>query len=67
VPGVIEIEKCFIRRMGLSFYVDLHVLVNGDISVREGHRIAHEVKRAIQQAEARIANVLVHVEPAPVA
>jgi divalent metal cation (Fe/Co/Zn/Cd) transporter len=53
--------------MGLSFYVDLHVLVNGDISVREGHRIAHEVKRAIQQAEARIANVLVHVEPAPVA
>jgi cation diffusion facilitator family transporter len=67
VPGVIEIEKCFIRKMGLSFYVDLHVLVNGDISVREGHRIAHEVKRAIQQAEARIANVLVHVEPAPVA
>jgi cation diffusion facilitator family transporter len=67
VPGVIEIEKCFIRKMGLSFYVDLHVLVNGDISVREGHRIAHQVKRAIQLAEARIANVLVHVEPAPVA
>jgi len=65
VPGVIEIEKCFIRKMGLSFYVDLHVLVSGDISVREGHRIAHEVKRAIQQADARIADVLVHVEPAP--
>src|SRR6267143_1331565 len=60
VPGVNEIEKCFIRKMGLSFYVDLHVLVNGDISVREGQRIAHQVKRAIQQAEARIANVLVH-------
>jgi cation diffusion facilitator family transporter len=65
VPGVNEIEKCFIRKMGLSFYVDLHVLVSGDISVREGHRIAHEVKRAIQQADARIADVLVHVEPAP--
>jgi cation diffusion facilitator family transporter len=64
VPGVIEVEKCFIRKMGLSFYVDLHVGVNGEISVREGHHIAHEVKHAIQQADKRIANVLVHIEPA---
>jgi len=64
VPGVIELDKMFVRKMGLSFYVDLHVKVNGDISVREGHEIAHEVKRAIQQSEARIADVLVHVEPA---
>ena len=63
VPGVVEVEKCFIRKMGLSFYVDLHVGVNGEISVREGHRIAHEVKRAIQQTDARIADVLVHIEP----
>src|SRR4029077_9345795 len=41
VPGVAEVEKCFLRKMGLSFYADLHVGVNGDISVREGHRIAH--------------------------
>lgn len=64
VPGVLEVEKCFLRKMGLSFYADLHIGVNGDISVREGHRIAHEVKRAIQHAEPRIADVLVHVEPA---
>jgi len=64
VPGVIEIEKPLIRKMGLSFYVDLHVKVNAEISVREGHDIAHEVKRAIQQSDQRIANVLVHVEPA---
>lgn len=63
VPGVIEVEKCFIRKMGLSFYVDLHVGVNGNISVREGHRIAHDVKRAIQDSDARIADVLVHIEP----
>jgi cation diffusion facilitator family transporter len=63
VPGVIEVEKCFIRKMGLSFYVDLHVGVNGNISVREGHRIAHDVKRAIQASDARIADVLVHIEP----
>jgi cation diffusion facilitator family transporter len=63
VPGVVEIEKCFIRKMGLSFYVDLHVGVDGNISVREGHRIAHAVKRAIQESDKRIADVLVHIEP----
>jgi cation diffusion facilitator family transporter len=64
VPGVIEIEKLLIRKMGLSFYVDLHVKVNGAISVREGHHIAHAVKRAIQDSDRRIADVLVHIEPA---
>jgi divalent metal cation (Fe/Co/Zn/Cd) transporter len=38
--------------------------VNGNISVREGHDIAHQVKRAIQETDPRIADVLVHVEPA---
>lgn len=64
VPGVLEIDKCLLRKMGLDFYVDLHVGVDGNISVREGHRIAHEVKRAIQQSDPRIADVLVHIEPA---
>lgn len=64
VPGVIEIEKLFIRKMGLSFYVDLHVKVNGEISVREGHHIAHEVKGAIRESDQRIVDVLVHIEPA---
>jgi divalent metal cation (Fe/Co/Zn/Cd) transporter len=64
VPGVIEVDKSLVRKMGLNFYVDLHVGVNGRISVHEGHHIAHEVKRAIQATDPRIADVLVHVEPA---
>ncbi len=64
VDGVREVEKFYIRKMGLIFYVDLHVGVDGGISVREGHRIAHAVKRAIQQEDQRIADVLVHIEPA---
>jgi cation diffusion facilitator family transporter len=64
VPGVIDVEKCLIRKMGLDFYVDLHVGVNGSISVLEGHEIAHQVKTAIQQRDPRIADVLVHIEPA---
>src|SRR5436309_4857252 len=64
VPGVIEVEKCFVRKMGLSFYVDLHVRVDESITVREGHDIAHEAKRAIRETDGRIADALVHVEPA---
>lgn len=64
VPGVINVEKCLVRKMGISFYADLHVGVEGGISVREGHDIAHQVKDAIKQTDARIADVLVHIEPA---
>ncbi|MBA3544831.1 MAG: cation transporter [Chthoniobacterales bacterium] len=64
VPGVIGIDKCFVRKMGLEFYVDLHVGVDERISVRAGHDLAHKVKDAIKQTNPRIADVLVHIEPA---
>jgi cation diffusion facilitator family transporter len=64
VPGVLNVEKCLVRKMGISFYVDLHVGVDGAISVRDGHAIAHQVKDAIKSSDTRIADVLVHVEPA---
>jgi cation diffusion facilitator family transporter len=64
VPGVLEVEKCHARKMGLDYYVDLHVGVDGNISVHEGHVIAHRVKATIQQSDSRIADVLVHIEPA---
>src|SRR3954471_12627668 len=63
VPGVLEVEKCLVRKMGISFYVDLHVGVDGAISVRDGHHIAHQVKDAIKENDHRIADVLVHIEP----
>jgi divalent metal cation (Fe/Co/Zn/Cd) transporter len=50
--------------MGLDYYVDLHVGVDGNITVHEGHEIAHRVKSALQQSDSRIADVLVHIEPA---
>jgi len=64
VPGVIDLDKCFVRKMGVSYYVDLHVQVDGSISVREGHNLAHRVKDIIRGADSRIADVLVHIEPA---
>ncbi len=63
VPGVSEIEKCRVRKMGLQFYVDLHVRVNANMSVRDGHHIAHLVKDAVREADPAIADVLVHIEP----
>lgn len=63
VPGVDGIEKCRVRKMGLEYYVDLHVGVDGLISVAAGHDIAHRVKDAVRAADARIADVLVHIEP----
>lgn len=64
VPGVLEVEKCLVRKMGLSYYVDLHIGVDETISVKSGHSIAHRVKDAIRGTDPRIADVLVHVEPA---
>jgi divalent metal cation (Fe/Co/Zn/Cd) transporter len=62
-PQVIGIEKCHVRKVGFRFYVDLHVVVEGSLSVREGHRIAHEVKARVMQSVPRVAEVLVHIEP----
>ena len=64
VPGVAGLDQCRVRKMGLEFYVDLHVGVDAEMSVREGHRIAHEVKDAIRRAIPEVADVLVHIEPA---
>lgn len=64
VPGVVEIDQCRIRKMGVAFYVDLHAKVDADITVREGHRIAHSVKDALRRSNPSIVDVLVHIEPA---
>lgn len=63
VEGVRDLEKCFVRKMGFEYFVDLHVLVDAELPVREGHRIAHAVKDAIMDADPRITEVLVHIEP----
>jgi len=63
VPGVADIDKCRIRKAGLEHYVDIHVGVDAELTVREGHRIAHHVKDAIRVAQPSVADVLVHIEP----
>ena len=63
VRGVKGTEKCFVRKTGMLFYIDLHVLVDGDISVKEGHAISHQLKDCLQNIWPEIADVLIHIEP----
>jgi cation diffusion facilitator family transporter len=63
VPGVSELDQCRVRKMGLEYFVDLHVGVPPQLSVREGHRIGHAVRDAVRASNPAIADVLVHIEP----
>jgi cation diffusion facilitator family transporter len=63
VPGVGGVDVLRVRRSGLVFLVDIHVEVDGDLPVREGHAIAHRVKNRVLQSELPVLDVLVHIEP----
>jgi cation diffusion facilitator family transporter len=63
VPGVVGVEKCQVRKVGFSYYVNLHIIVHGEISVSQGHSIAHKVEDTILKEAPRVAEALVHVEP----
>ncbi len=63
VSGVEAIDKCYVRKMGFEYYVDIHVRVNGSLNVREGHRIAHAVKDRLRAMNPAIRDALVHIEP----
>ena len=65
MPGVRGVEKCFARKTGLRYHVDLHLEVDPEMTVRQSHEIAHEVRLHIRGALDWVADVLVHVEPAP--
>lgn len=63
VEGVVETEKCYVRKTGMTFFVDLHIAVDAEITVKMGHDIAHEVKDRLLSEFPEIADVLIHVEP----
>jgi cation diffusion facilitator family transporter len=64
VEGVAAIDKCRIRKAGLHLALDIHVVVDGDLTVRRGHEIAHLVKDRLLASQHRINDVIVHIEPA---
>ena len=63
VEGIIDTEKCFIRKAGMQYHVDLHAIVDANISVKEGHDLAHKLKDTLRQEIPQLGHVLIHVEP----
>jgi len=64
VEGVTGIDMCRVRKSGLGLWVDIHVEVPADMTVREGHSIAHRVKDALIASNHNVMDALVHIEPA---
>jgi cation diffusion facilitator family transporter len=65
VRDVAGVEKCFARKTGFKYHVDLHLEVDPDITVRASHEIAMRVRDRIREQLPWVADVLVHVEPFP--
>lgn len=63
VEGILGTEKCLIRKSGMKYLVDLHATVNADISVKQGHILAHRLKDKLQQEIPEIEFILIHIEP----
>ena len=63
VEGIIETEKCFIRKSGMKYHVDLHAVVDATISVKEGHDLAHLLKDTLREKIFELGHVLIHIEP----
>ena len=63
VGGVQAVEKCQARKTGFQYLVDMHIEVDPQITVQQGHEIAHQVKRRVREAVPSVKDVLVHVEP----
>jgi cation diffusion facilitator family transporter len=64
VDGVIAIDKCFARKMGFQYYIDMHIIVDGSITVDKGHEISHKVKDKLIHSFSNVSDVLIHIEPA---
>jgi len=63
VDGIKGTEKCFIRKAGMKYHVDLHAIVDARISVKQGHQIAHKLKDVLRSEIPELGQVLIHIEP----
>ena len=63
VEGIIDTEKCFIRKAGMKYHVDLHAIVDGNSTVKEGHDLAHKLKDTLKTEIIELGHILIHIEP----
>ena len=65
VPGVRHVETLRVRKTGLEYLADIHIQVDANLTVDEGHRIGHHAKDRLLHEFASLRDVLVHLEPYP--
>jgi cation diffusion facilitator family transporter len=63
IPGVQAAHAVRTRKTGSSILVDLHVLVDGNITVTDGHKISETVQNKLMKQNSNIIDVIVHIEP----
>lgn len=62
-PGARDVHALRTRYVGPDLQVDLHVLVDPELSVREGHDIARAMRKRIREIHPDVYDVLIHIEP----
>lgn len=63
VAGIKATEKCYVRKSGTKYHVDLHAIVDSEITVKEGHALAHELKDYLIEHIPDLGHVMIHIEP----
>lgn len=63
VDGIVDTEKCLIRKAGMKYHVDLHAIVDANITVKHGHDIAHLLKDRLHKDLPQLGQILIHIEP----
>jgi cation diffusion facilitator family transporter len=63
LPGVVNPHDLRTRRIGNHYAIELHILMDGDISLREAHNKASEVENLLRARYGEDTHVAVHVEP----
>lgn len=63
VEGIMDTEKCFIRKAGMKYHLELHAIVDAEITVREGHGLAHKLEDFLRIEIPELGHILIHIEP----
>lgn len=63
VKGILGTEKCFVRKTGMVYHVELHAIVNADITVKQGHKLAHDLEDYLRNDIPGMGRILIHIEP----
>ena len=63
LPDVVEPHDLHTRRIGNHYAIELHIMMDGDISLRQAHNKASEVEDLLRDHYGEETHIAVHVEP----